>query len=259
MQCSMQDTLHRTNPNLYDVLYGGYCDSKDGPKPFVSITGGGGKTTLMIESARYFKEKGLSVLVTTTTKVISPYLLDYGQDKVFNDEGVLSHDPKEGEIVFYAHVSEDGNKWCSPGFENLSQLYGRYDVVLCEADGSKRLPVKVHTARDPQIHPLTNMSIGVFGMWALGGKVKDVVFGPCPEKFADGVVDIAFLDWYFSNPEGVLKGLAPNRFGRRIVFFNGGDVGFDEKSGAMLAGVSKPDDVDIYVASAREGVLYGRF
>ena len=161
MQCSMQDTLHRTNPNLYDVLYGGYCDSKDGPKPFVSITGGGGKTTLMIESARYFKEKGLSVLVTTTTKVISPYLLDYGQDGVFNDEGVLSHDPKEGEIVFYAHVSDDGNKWCSPGFENLSQLYGMYDVVLCEADGSKRLPVKVHTSRDPQIHPLTNMSLGI--------------------------------------------------------------------------------------------------
>ncbi len=249
----------RTNPNLYDVLYYGHGDSKDDTKPFVSITGGGGKTTLMIESARYFKEKGLSVLVTTTTKVISPYLLDYGQDRIFNDESVLSYAPEKGEVVFYAHVSQDGNKWCSPGFDNLSRLYDVYDVVLCEADGSKRLPVKVHTARDPQMHPLTNVSIGVFGMWALGCRVKDAVFGPCPEEFVDGVVDIAFLDWYFSNPEGVLKGLAPNRFGRRVVVFNGGDMGFDEGLGAVLAGVSKPDDVDIYVASAREGVLYGRF
>lgn len=251
--------MHRTNPNLYDVLYDDYCDSKDGPKPFVSITGGGGKTTLMIESARYFKEKGLSVLVTTTTKVISPYLLDYGQDRVFDDESALSYNPKAGEVVFYAHVSEDGNKWCSPGFENLSCLYGMYDAVLCEADGSKRLPVKVHTSRDPQIHPLTNVAVGVFGMWALGCRVKDVVFGPCPERLADGIVDAAFMDWYFSEPEGVLKGVVPGLSGRRIVMFNGGDLGFDEKTKSMIAGIAKPSDVDIYVASAKEGVLYGRF
>ena len=96
-------------------------------------------------------------------------------------------------------------------------------------------------------------------MWALECRVQDVVFGPCPEEFLDEVVDIAFLDWYFANPEGVLKGLAPNRLGRRIVVFNGGDAGFDERSGAVLAGVSKPDDVGIYVASAREGIIYGRF
>ena len=125
MQSYMKEVSSLENKNLYEELFGIYDGLEDScnaggfaPKPFVSITGGGGKTTLMIESARYFKEKGLSVLVTTTTKVISPYLLDYGQDRVFDDESILSYVPKAGEVVFYAHVFENGNKWCSPGFGN---------------------------------------------------------------------------------------------------------------------------------------------
>lgn len=262
----MKEVSSLENKNLYEELFGVYdgleasCNAGGFvPKPFVSITGGGGKTTLMIESARYFKEKGLSVLVTTTTKVISPYILDYGQDRVFDDESILSHVPKAGEVVFYAHVFENGNKWCSPGFENLSLLYEMYDVVLCEADGSKRLPVKIHTARDPQIHPLTNATIGVFGMWALWCSVQDVVFGPCCQGLRDGIVDASFLDWYFSNPEGILKGLSPGLSGRRVVLFNGGDLGCDERTKSTIARIAKPKDVEIYVASAKEGVLYGRF
>lgn len=235
--------------NLYESLYD---DMMAGDKPFVSITGGGGKTTLMIGLARFFKGIGRSVLITTTTKVISPYLLDYGQDRVFCDEGVLAYTPSSSEVVFYAHISEDGNKWMSPGFDNLASLYGRYDVVLCEADGSKRLPVKVHTTRDPQIHPLTNVGIGVFGMWAFGRSVQEVVFGPCP---IDGLVDMPFMDWYFSDPQGILKGLEPER---RAVVFNGADLPSCEACRNAAHGIHRPDDVGLYIASAKEGVVYER-
>lgn len=235
---------------LYDRLYE---DLMAGSKPFVSITGGGGKTTLMIGLARFFKEKGLSVLVTTTTKVISPYLLDYGQDRVFHDEGVLGFVPSPGEVVFYAHISEDGNKWCSPGFDNLAALYNLYDVVLCEADGSKRLPLKVHTSRDPQIHPLTTVGIGVVGMWSLGEDVSKVVFGPCS---LSGTVDAAFMDWYFKEPEGILKGLP---VGRRAVVFNGCDLPLGKTPRTIACEAARAFDVPIYIASAKEGLLYGLF
>jgi len=232
-------------------LYGHlYENLKTTSRPFFSITGGGGKTTLMIGLARYFKKKGCSVLITTTTKVLSPYLLDYGQDKVFSDESILSYKPHSGEVVFYAHVSEDGNKWCSPGFDNLTELYGVYDIIISEADGSKRLPVKIHTARDPQIHPLTTATIAVFGMWAIGHDASEVAFGPTKA----GIVDALYLDWYFEEPEGLLKDLIPNH---SAVVFNGGDLGLDKRFTNMVSQIKRPNDIKIYVASARDGQLYG--
>ncbi|MGP1419048.1 MAG: hypothetical protein ACTTJZ_04485, partial [Sphaerochaetaceae bacterium] len=49
----------------------------------VSITGSGGKTSLMIAMARHARAIGQSVLITTTTKLGSPMLIDYGADFIF--------------------------------------------------------------------------------------------------------------------------------------------------------------------------------
>lgn len=51
----------------------------------VSITGSGGKTSLMIAMARHARAIGQSVLITTTTKLGSPMLVDYGADFIFMD------------------------------------------------------------------------------------------------------------------------------------------------------------------------------
>ncbi len=245
---------HIGKRSLYKCLWEDLEDLETNKKPFISIIGGGGKTSIMIGLSRYLKEKGKTVLITTTTKLICPYLLDYGQDKVFNDESILKYSPNPNEVVFYAHDSKDGSKWSSPGFENLAQLYEKYDVIISEADGSRRLPVKIHTSKDPQIHPLTTFTIAVFGMWALGCKSSEVAFGPSIDK----VIDNLYMDWYFSEPEGILKGTIPHH---RIVVFNGADLrraNYQDDIN-LIRNIKRPKDVKIYIASSKDGVLYAKF
>ena len=232
--------------NLYSTIT---QDLIGGSKAFVSITGGGGKTTTMIGLAKYLKSCGKRVLITTTTKVASPYMLDYGQDVVFNNDSVLTYQPKPSEVVFYAQLSEIENKWRSPSFESLTQLYDRYDVIISEADGSRGLPIKIHTARDPQIHPLTTTTISLMGVWAIGGKTTEVAFGETSEK----TVNKEYLDWYIANEEGLLKGSIQNK---RAVLFNGCDKGYDSK---LLKALEVPRDVKCYAVASREGVLYEAF
>ncbi len=218
-------------------------------KAFVSITGGGGKTTTMIGLARHLKERGKKVLITTTTKVASPYLLNYGQDKIFSDDSVLQYRPNPAEVVFFSHLTENGSKWSSPGFELLTQLYPLYDVILSEADGSRHLPIKIHTQRDPQIHPLTTATISLMGVWAIGKNTSEVAFGPSPET----IVDKDYLNWYIANDEGLLKGSCLNN---RAILFNGCDQDYDSQ---MLHQLKRPKDVHCYEAGASKGVLYGTF
>ena len=225
-----------------------------GEHAFVSITGGGGKTTTMIGLAKHLKTCGKKVLITTTTKVASPYLLDYGQDLIFNDESVLAHKPIPAQVVFFAKQGQDAHKWRSPDFATLTQLYPRYDVIISEADGSRNLPLKLHTAKDPQIHPLTTATLSLIGTWAIGKPATQVVFGPATEAEAsETVVDKAYLDWYICNEEGLLKGSIPEH---RAIIFNGCDLGYDSK---LLRTLKIPKDVKCYASAAKEGALYETF
>ena len=72
--------------DLYEVLSRKACTEKT----FISITGGGGKTTLMTEFASYLRSSGKRVLMTTSTKIMSPYKHDYKADRIFSDDSVQS-------------------------------------------------------------------------------------------------------------------------------------------------------------------------
>lgn len=216
---------------------------------FISITGGGGKTTLLSLLGRALAEKGLSVLITTTAKVASPYLHDYGADSIFADESVLSHEPEKGRLVFYAeHHTLDMKKWLSPREEVLSALYQRFDAVLSEADGSRGLPLKIHTSRDPVIHPLTTASVAVMGLWGIGGKGYEQAFG----EERGIAIDRDYLEWYISCPEGLSKGLA----GRKAIVFNGAE-GADSGTLDMLSTLSYPSGTGVFAASEKEDRIYG--
>lgn len=238
--------------NLYDTLERDLLGSQ---KAFISITGGGGKTTTMIGLARQLRARGKRVLITTTTKVASPYVLDYGQDIIFSSQEILNFQPKPAQVVFYAHESEIDGKWRSPGFEDLSQLYPLYDIIISEADGSRSLPIKLHTQRDPQIHPLSTATISVMGLWAIGKNPAEVAFGPEGLIAPKGatIVDEQYLNWYLAHQEGLLKG---SKEYNRAILFNGCDKGYDRQ---LLRKLNIPKDVKCYAAAAKEGILYEAF
>ncbi len=229
---------------LYDFIEKQACQ---GPA-FISLTGGGGKTTLMAGLCAHLKRRGRRVLMTTTTKIMSPRVHDYGCDRVFCDDGVLDYFPEGPACVLYALENPQTNKWSCPPLENLSALRDRYDVIVNEADGSKRLPLKVHTQRDPVVPDFSTYTISVMGLWAIGKRTTEVAFG----EQRDLVVDKAYLNWYVKDPEGLLKGSLE---GRRMVVLNGSDLGYDRD---MVASLSIPKDVVVIIASEKEGLLNER-
>ena len=62
--------------------------------------------------------------------------------------------------------------------EPLNELAQRFDYVLAEADGSKRLPLKAHAAWEPVIPSGTANVVWVVGASGLGKPVAEVVHRP---------------------------------------------------------------------------------
>lgn len=216
---------------------------------FISITGGGGKTTLLKLLASCYRNLGKSVLITTTTKIQSPKLFDFNQDRIFFDEKeVLMHEPVKGEIVFYSlrHIM-DPKKCVAPPFEVLNILSSRYDVIICEADGAKGLPLKLHTERDPVVLPITSATIAIMGASALGLKGDNVCFGLDSPK----IVDFSFLQDLIDDEEGSLKAMA----GRKLLLINQADL-LKEEDIKKLRLLRLPHDVELIICSEEKDVIY---
>ena len=187
-----------------------------GEHVFISITGGGGKSSLMKALAAFYRAEGKKVLITTSTKIQSPAFDDWGADYCFTSFSEASaFEPYFGCTVLYACSMEDIRKLTAPPEEKLLALKQRYDVTICEADGSRHLPLKIHTQRDPVIYGFSDVTIAIMGAWAYGKEVSEVTFG----SDGDGIVDKAFLNGYISCPEGLLKG------NPGVVLINGMDGG----------------------------------
>ena len=229
-------------------LYGFIRDIACCKGSFVSLTGGGGKTTLMVMLAEHLRSCGMKVLMTTTTKIMSPKVHDYRCDRVFPDDSVLDFHPDGPCSVLYAIEDTQTNKWRSPSLDVLERLRSRYDVVINEADGSRRLPLKVHTDRDPVVPGFSTFTISIMGLWALGHRTTEVAFG----EDRDVLVDHDYLVWYANAKQGLLKGSTP---GSRMVLFNGSEdcVDLDQ-----VRDIGLPEDVIAVAASEKEGIVHER-
>ncbi len=174
-----------------------------GPQSVISVTGGGGKTSTLRFLASKFKEMGLSVLITTTTKFQGPKQFNWGLDYSFSEEAdILSHEIKKGEIVYFAKRSVvDMKKYTSPRLEILSLLTKRFDVTIIEADGAKMLPLKLHTQRDPVIIDETTATLAIMGASALNDRADNNCFG----FSGDDIASVEFYQKLIDHEEGVLK------------------------------------------------------
>ena len=84
----------KLSDRLIDSLY-------SGEHSVISVSGAGGKTSTLRLLATKFKERGLSVLITTTTKFQGPKQFDWDCDHYYSDEAsVLNHEGKKGESVY---------------------------------------------------------------------------------------------------------------------------------------------------------------
>ncbi len=156
-----------------------------------AIIGSGGKSTLLKTLGLELMRTGGRVLLCTTTHMFpvagvpwngSSRRLDAASWK----PGTL-HVPGctceacaglvRGSICQAGVLDPETGKLSAPA-EPLDQLAQRFDFVLAEADGSKRLPLKAHAAWEPVIPAATANVVWVVGASGLGKPVAKVVHRP---------------------------------------------------------------------------------
>ena len=133
----------------------------------ISVVGSGGKTTLIKKLATQYRGEGKTVLVTTTTHMLieEGALLTDDADTII---GVLQ------ETGYAMAGIPEGEKLKALSKGTFDAVCACADVVLVEADGSKRLPLKYPNDTEPVIPENTDEIIVVCGLIAMGQKAKDV-------------------------------------------------------------------------------------
>lgn len=141
-------------------------------KPCVlAFTGSGGKTTLIFQLAREAAAQGKKVFIATTTHMARP--ARYGA--LAADTGAIIAQMQRDNIVV-AGLPAGDVKIGFIGQDVYEQVCTAADLVLVEADGSKRLPLKAFGDQEPVIPDNADAVLCIAGLSALGKPLQEVFF-----------------------------------------------------------------------------------
>lgn len=166
-------------------------------KNVISFVGGGGKTSLIYELGSELSKLGKKVIITTTTHMYMPesnvVLTGKKEDiiKLLHSENMITvgmlcdknnviiENNQLKNVKTSDTIEEEKLKKISGLPENMAvDLIELVDFVLVEADGSKRLPLKMPASHEPVILKGSNLVVGVCGIDAIGKKIKETCHRP---------------------------------------------------------------------------------
>lgn len=165
-------------------------------KNIISFVGGGGKTSLIYELGKELSREGRKVIVTTTTRMFMPennvILTGKREDiiRLLHSEnmitvGMVDHEEKvkvQSNELKAENTSDNMErkkiKIMGLPEEIAENLIDLADYVLVEADGSRRLPLKMPAEHEPLILKGSNMVVGVCGIDAIGKTIKETCHRP---------------------------------------------------------------------------------
>ncbi len=156
-----------------------------------AIIGSGGKSTLLKTLGLELMRAGGRVLLCTTTHMFPVAGVPWDGSNRRLDAAPwkpgAAHVPGctceactglvHGSICRAGVLDPETGKLSAPA-EPLGELARRFNHVLAEADGSKRLPLKAHAAWEPVIPAATANVVWVVGASGLGKPVAEVVHRP---------------------------------------------------------------------------------
>ena len=156
-----------------------------------AIIGSGGKSTLLKTLGLELMRAGGRVLLCTTTHMFPVASVPWNGSSRRLDAAPwkpgAAHVPGctceacadlvRGSICQAGVLDPETGKLSAPA-EPLDQLAQRFDYVLTEADGSKRLPLKAHAAWEPVIPAATANVAWVVGASGLGKPINEAVHRP---------------------------------------------------------------------------------
>lgn len=179
---------------------------KDNKKHTICLVGGGGKTTLLFELAKQFAAQGRRVLVLTSTHILQPDASFYAMD------AAAARDLWQcGSYAVIGTKEPASGKLTLPPAALYAELRRQADVILCEADGAKRLPCKLPAAHEPVLLPECDIVLAVAGADALGRPLGEVCFrfelaqGWLTDAGSDVRVDVELLARLLTDERGARK------------------------------------------------------
>lgn len=139
----------------------------------VAFTGAGGKTSALIRLGRELAAEGWRVLGTTTTRIaadelaLMPASLNISGQSI-RPEAISRALNQHGFVFLYHSVS--GDKAIGLSAQTAEALIDAVDsdVLLIEADGSRRLPFKAPYDHEPVIPPSASIVVPVVGIDIIG-------------------------------------------------------------------------------------------
>lgn len=199
----------------------------------VSLVGAGGKTSLLEALGSEQAVDGKAVLATTTTQVFRPsgaVLIEPHEDWLPERiERLLS----PGACLTVASESSlvEGRaklKGLAPSSVDWLWEASMAPLILVEADGARRMPLKAHRTHEPVIPMTTTMLVGVLGLAGVGQPVdEEHVLGAAEFCALTGAspgqpVEPAHLAALATHPKGLFK-KAPARI-RKVLVLNQGEL-----------------------------------
>lgn len=159
-----------------------YCRDTDGLHPestgyrYRQISGAFGrwwrrKTSLIFRIMEELTAVGKKVLITTTTHMA------YEPDRPFAEDGdmiSIKQNLEECGYTIVASLDREKRKIGALSEEKLKEIKVLADVMLIEADGAKRYPLKVPASWEPVIWGQTDLVIAVAGLDAVGEPICKV-------------------------------------------------------------------------------------
>jgi probable selenium-dependent hydroxylase accessory protein YqeC len=226
-------------------------------KKYVSFVGAGGKTSFAEYLANEAIRRGMRAAVTTTTNVfaVEPFQT-IGQAR--RKKRPLAPFMRFGKTV-ESGGPDSKAKLTGLNEDEILELGESYDIVLIEADGAKRLPLKYPAAHEPVIPACAGLVVVVAGLDALGRPVREAVFrwelfqkasGIRPED----VVDISVLLRLFE-ADGLMKDVDRRKaclFLNKLDAVSGGKATMDVAQSV----VEKADVLRAVIGTVRHGAFY---
>lgn len=229
----------------------------------ITVTGAGGKTSLIFKLAEELKKIG-KVLVTTTTMMKIPDIFQYQNFILKKENKILTGKNNNIDILCTEKIKE---KIKGIDYTTIDEFKNNYDFILIEGDGAKEKFLKFWNENEPLIYPETTKVIGVINVNIVNKVVSEEKihrFNTVKEEFKDYInftlgnndKSYKFFKKYFEKNK-----FFKNYNGEKYIYYNGIDKFYDEKIlekflfSLYMCKTTKENNINYLIGSVKDNFI----
>lgn len=222
----------------------------------VALVGGGGKTTVMFRLAEELTSAGLTVITTMTAKIFVAQMARAPHSLLLEEDNAVPHGlaamlAEHRHVLIGGRIGADREKveGVLPEFVDRLAAAKMADVMIVEADGSRRLPFKAPAEHEPVVPSSTTVFVSLVGLDVLGQPLDadhvhraQLVAELAAARLGEPVT-ASMIARVLADPRGGAKGV-PSR-ARLVAFLNKADLSMEggRELGRLLVASPGIDEV----------------